>query len=119
MNIVLPIIEIAGYMSITLYLARELYGQWRAKEIDRTASRYTFDAVKHFEERSNGDMMFGAFATAMVWPISMPIICVKRLISRFMLTTDIKSEVETMREHDAMRKRISELEKELKMTDRP
>lgn len=107
-----------GYLVVALCLSRTFYGQWRAAEIDRIEKEYSFeDTVAYFDNKPHGDLMFGAFITAMVWPISCPIITTKRLVSSFMLTTDVQSNLEIKQERDAMTRRITELEKEMGMRD--
>ncbi len=123
----------AADLTVTAFTARFLYGYWRARHIDadvaesiardmqiyketrETPEEYLAAAVASFDSIWRGGTRFAAFASAVVWPISLPVIGAVRFASWFMDGTKVRPRAEVAAERDAMVRRIGELEKELKI----
>ena len=105
----------AAYLGVSLFWMRYLFGRWRAKSIDAWPTL----GAEYFDTRESGMVMFGAAATGLAWPLSLPTIGTGLLLARWMATTKTKSGLEQRDERDAMRRRIGELERELGIGGRP
>lgn len=100
---------VVGYMGTSLFWMRHLYGRWRAKSIDG----YTGLGVQHFERVDRGLFMTLAALAGLLWPFSLPTLGTAMLLTRWMATTSVKSQLEQRAERDELRKRIGELERDL------
>lgn len=92
-------IVLGCYALVWLYVARRLYGTWRARLKDKREWYPDIDTVP---------VMLGALATALVWPL----VPIAAALIRFMDSAPQMSQAE-MRDRLAARdRRIAELERE-------
>ena len=109
------LIFVLGYLLVTLLTARAAYGVQRARLIERAADWHgDDDPVKAFEEHDRSSAATTAFLFGLAWPATVPGYCVYRCAT-FVITTnppDTPAEQEHRAEH--VRRRIAELEDELR-----
>lgn len=113
MTVLISCASVAAYLGVSLFWMRCLYGRWRAKSIDAWPTL----GAEYFDTRESGMVMFCAAVTGLAWPLSLPTIGAGLLLARWMATTTTKSGSEQRTEHEALRNRIGELERELGIGD--
>jgi len=112
-NIVIFCACMVAYVAVSLFWMRHLYGRWRAKSIDEAPTL----GAEWFDSHERGDTMLGAALTGLFWPLTLPTFGTSLLLARWMATTPTKSGSEQRAEHEALRRRIGELERELGIGD--
>ena len=118
-----------GYFAIAVLASRPLYGILRARSIDKNIRDYPalytrnysyyskdYDGVNivYWNKHSQGEVKFATILLCLAWPVFM-IYPIGMGIQRYMTGTKIKSNSEIEAERTALSKRITELEKELKI----
>lgn len=117
MTILIIGVGVVAYLAVALAVMRRLYGRWRAKYLDQQTSAFSTleKDIDFFNQYWRGDDMLGAALTALVWPLSLPVIGCSLLLHRWMSGAPVKSQREVRAEREALQKRIGELERELGM----
>ncbi|MFE0101203.1 hypothetical protein [Streptomyces sp. NPDC059009] len=102
-------LSVTAYAVAVLFAARYLYGVMRARIIDGWTYTYT-GPIEGFN-KDRGMYAVLAFLIAAAWPLTLAGLAVYW----FMTTTPVRSQHEIKQERDAMAKRISDLERDLKL----
>jgi hypothetical protein len=113
-----PVIALAcvlAYLTASLYGARHLYAQLRARAIDKRAAKTTIlgplyeDPVARFNEWDRTETAVGSILAAVFWPLTLT----GYGAYRFVTANPALSRTELAAERNVMAERIRELEHEL------
>lgn len=112
-----------GHLAATLYIARHLYGRWRATDIDRNVTRRRAYSqaglhVHLIEARNSFNVdrtyyMTGALAAAFVWPVTLAAIGIYRWLD----SSPVQSATELEADRNRMAARLADLERDLGITN--
>lgn len=112
MTVLIAILSALAYTTVGLYSARHLYGQWRAREIDRWCRSYGSElegAIDNFGHFDKPLYIAAALMAATFWPITL----LGHMVIRFLDSTPVRSRAEMEAESQRQADRIAELECEL------